>query len=110
MNGRWPKSWSELEQMPFPGDAPSPLNGDLTVIRIGGSHGYDWPTQSPHLRECVTIDFGADGNTMINQDPMEFEAIKPNGPYYEYRNYGFVDSLQETLRKATADGQPTSHE
>ena len=108
-NGRWPKSWSELEQLPFPSDAPSPLNGELTVLRIGGSRGSDWPTGSPHLRECVTIDFGADANTIINQDPMEFEAIKPNGPCYPYRHYGFVDSLQETLKKTTADGRPTPH-
>ena len=105
-NGRWPKSWSDLEQMPFPSDAPSPLNGELTVTRIGGSHGYDWPMQSLHLQECVTIDFAANANTIINQNPTQFEAIKPNGTYYEYRDYGFVDSLQETLKKATANGQP----
>ena len=107
--GRWPKSWSELEQVSFHSDAPSPLHGELTVVRIGGSHGYDWPTRSPHLRECVTLDFAADANTIINQDPMEFEAIKPNGPCFEYRDYGFVDSLQDTLKKATAEGAQQEH-
>lgn len=108
-NGRWPRSWSELEQMPFPSEAPSPLNGELTVIRIGGSHGFDWPTQSPHLRECVTINFGADAITISDQNPMEFDAIKPNGPYYEYRDYGLVESLQKTLRKTIEDARPTPH-
>ena len=37
-NGRWPQSWSDLEQLAFPSDAPSPLNGDLAVIRIGVPH------------------------------------------------------------------------
>ena len=101
--GRWPQSWRELEQMSFPGDAPSPLNNELTVIRIGGSHGYDWPAQSPHLQECVTIDFAADANSIVNQDPMQFQAIRPSGPYYEYRDYGFVESLQETLKNAEAN-------
>jgi len=101
-HGRWPKSWSELEKMTFPSEAPSPLNGDLTVARIGGAHGYVWPNQSPHLQECVVVDFTADVNTIINQPPIQFNAIKPNGPYYEYRDYGFVDSLRETLRHASS--------
>jgi hypothetical protein len=104
--GRWPRSWSELEQMPFPSDAPLPRNGELTVVRIGGSHGYDWPAQSRHLRDCVSIDFGANVNTIVEQDPMEFEAIKPIGPYYEYRDYGFVESLQQTLKATIANGRP----
>lgn len=100
-HGRWPQSWNELEKMTFPSDAPSPLNGDLTVVRIGGAHGYVWPNESPHLQECVIVDFNADANTIINQRPIQFEAIKPNGPYYEYRDYGYVDSLRETLRQVT---------
>ena len=107
-NGRWPKSWIDLEQMPFPSDAPSPLNGELTVIRIGGSHGYKWPDQSPHLRECVAIDFDADANSIISQDPMDFQAINPIGPHYEFRDYGFVKSLQNTLKESTQGGRPTS--
>lgn len=107
-NGRWPKSWSELEQMQFPSDAPSPLHGfpapkpgEATVVRIGGQHGFDWPDQSQFLQECVAIDFDPDIAAIANQDPMDFEAIKPIGPYYEYRYYGFVESLQETLRSAS---------
>ena len=30
----------------------------------------------------------------------EFEAIKPIGPHFEYRDYGYVQSLQETLRES----------
>jgi hypothetical protein len=32
---------------------------------------------------------------------MDFTAIQPIGPYYEYRQYGFVESLQDTLRSAS---------
>ena len=99
-SGRWPESWRELERMSFPNDAPSPLNGEPSLIRIGGSHGYDWPSQSMYLQGRVTIDFGVNPDTIINQDSMEFEAIKPNGPCYDYSVYGFVSSLQETLKLA----------
>jgi hypothetical protein len=104
-HGRWPQSWHELEQVPFPADAPSPLNDTLTVIRIGGTHGYEWPSGSAYLQECVIIDFAVDADTIIDQDPAQFQAIKPNGPYYEYRHYGFVESLQEMLRSATAPNE-----
>ena len=108
-NGRWPKSWSELEQMPFPSDAPSPLNGETSAIRIGGAHGYDWPAESKHLQKCVSIDFNVNVDSVITQDPLEFEAIWPIGAYYEYRDYGFVQSLQETLKKSVETRRPTAH-
>jgi hypothetical protein len=98
--GRWPQSWREIEQMPFRGEAPSPLNNKLNVIRIGGSHGYDWPAQSAHIRERVIIDFAANTTVIMNAAPTQFQAIRPDGPCYEYRDYGFVESLQETLRRA----------
>jgi hypothetical protein len=105
--GCWPKSWHELEQMPFPAEALRPLNDKLNVVRIGGSHGYDWPAQSPHLQKCVIIDFASHAKALINQAPMQFQAIKPNGPYYEYRAYGFVETLQETLKEAVANTEAT---
>jgi len=105
-NGRWPQSWAELEQMSFPSDAPSPLNGELAVIRIGGSHGYDWPGRSPHLQERVSIAFDVDAQAIVTTPFMEFNAIKPIGSYYEYRDYGFVESLQESLKKANEERSP----
>jgi hypothetical protein len=108
-NGRWPISWKELEQMPFPGDAPSPMNNETTAIRIGGAHGYRWPAQAIELRSRVRIDFDVNVRSVITQDPMEFKAICPIGPYYEFRDYGFVQSLQESLKKATESHDATSH-
>jgi hypothetical protein len=100
--GRWPQSWRELEQMPDPATSTLPLNETLAAARIGGAHSYEWPAQSTQLQDRVTIDFSADSNTIINQDPMQFQAIKPRGPHYEYRDYGFVESLQSTLKDAVA--------
>jgi hypothetical protein len=93
--GRWPRSWDELEQQPFPSATPSPLN-------VGSRYRDGWPAESKHLQECVAIDFQADQELIVHQDPMAFDAIKPIGPYYPYRE-GFVPSLQDTLRKAISN-------
>jgi hypothetical protein len=90
-DGHWPRSWAELEQLPFPSKTPSPLNVQHQPFK-------SWPAASKHLQECVAIDFQADPEQIARQDPMKFEAIKPIGPYYEFRNYGYVASLQETLQ------------
>lgn len=96
--GRWPRAWGELEGLSVSDDAPSPLQGEISAVRIGGQHGYDWPAASQEIQQCVTINFAADLAEIVRQDPMEFTAIKPIGPYYEYRDYGFVASLQTTIR------------
>jgi len=103
---RWPRSWEELESFPFSSDAPRPGNGELSVIRIGGQHGYDWPAASKDLQKRVAVDFSVDPAKLAGEDPMRLTAIKPIGPYYEYRDYGFVQSLQETIR----DVAQTEHE
>lgn len=100
---RWPRSWEDLESFPFSNDAPRPGNGELSVIRIGGQHGYEWPAGSKDLQRRVAIDFDVDPVKVAGQDPMKFTAIKPIGPYYEYRDYGFVQSLQETIRNVGQD-------
>jgi tetratricopeptide (TPR) repeat protein len=100
---RWPSGWDELEGLPFPNSAPSPLSGELSVVRIGGQHGYEWPGQADHLKRRVLIDFQPDLKAVAIQNPMEFTAIKPIGSYCEYRDYGFVQSLQLTLTLTMAD-------
>jgi hypothetical protein len=97
---RWPASWSELEELNVPVDAPQPANRELAVVRIGGSHGYRWPDASPHLQQCVAVDFHADPGSIAREDPSDFRAIKPIGPYFPYLKYGFVESLQETIAAA----------
>ncbi len=104
--GKWPTSWDDLERLQFPSTAPLPLNGEISVVFIGGQHGYEWPGQAKHIKECVEIEFQINRRLVANQDPREFTAIKPIGPYYEYRYYGFVQSLQRTLNMAAeAKGQ-----
>jgi hypothetical protein len=99
-NGRWPHSWDELEGLSITTDPPSPAQGNVSAIRIGGQHGYECPAASPEIRKRVSIDFQADPEEIARQDPMTFGAIKPIGPYYEYRDYGFVTSLQATIRRS----------
>ncbi|MBS0260870.1 MAG: hypothetical protein JSS02_02850 [Planctomycetes bacterium] len=98
---RWPRTWQELEALPFPNTRPTPGNDELSVVRIGGQHGYEWPAASQELQQRVQIDFGIDPATVSTQDPETFTAIQPIGPSYEYRHYGFVHSLQDTIRQAT---------
>ena len=101
--GRWPHSWRELEQMSFPGDAPSPLITN-NFTRIGGSHSYNWPAQFSalagirHNRLCCGCQFD-------NQPgPYTIPGNQTNRPVLRIsRQYGFVESLQETLKNASAN-------
>lgn len=99
-HGRWPRSWTELERLSVSDDAPSPMQQEISAVRIGGQHGYNWPAASAEIQQCVTINFSAEAAEIVRQDPMDFTAIKPIGPYYEYRDYGFVASLQTTIRRS----------
>jgi hypothetical protein len=91
-NGRWPRSWAELE----------------SVDMRDGQFDRDWPRVSADMQQWVEIDFGADPLDVARQDRMNFSAIKPKGPYYEYRDYGYVDRLQDAIRKSNTEGNPNS--
>lgn len=82
--GRWPRSWGELEG----------------VSMREGPFGQEWPAASPEVQRRVSIDFSIDPRDVAGQDPMSFTAIRPIGPHFEYRHYGVVESLQETIRKS----------
>lgn len=110
-HGRWPHSWPELEQIKtdtLPPDPDHEYGADDGFVNngVGGCHGYDWPKDSPHIQECVTIDFNADPKNIIDGPTMQFSAIKPIGPYFEYRDYGFVDALKKTLRNSEVGRRP----
>jgi hypothetical protein len=83
-HGRWPRSWSELERVKVSADPA----------------GSDWPARSAAIQRCVAIDFSADPVEIARQDPMAFTAIRPIGPYYEYRDHGEVAYLQQTIRRS----------
>jgi len=86
--GRWPHSWGQLEGVPMP----------------VGPFGQEWPACSPEVQRRILIDFGADPHDVARQDPMSFAAIRPTGPYVEYRDYGHVQALQQAIRKSLRVG------
>ena len=94
--GRWPASWEELERFPFPNNSLWARNGEVACPL----QGHQWPGEADCIRKCVTIDFQIDPKAVATQDRKNFEAIRPIGPCVEYRDYGFVQSLQETLGQA----------
>ena len=94
-NGRWPVSWDELEHFRFSGNAPLPRSGRGLAMQ-----GHKWPGEAKWIKQHVAIDFQIDPNVVATQDLKNFEAIRPIGPYYEYRGEGYVKSLQETLGQA----------
>jgi hypothetical protein len=89
--GRWPRSWAELEGVDMR-DAPL---------------GREWPATSAEMQRWILIDFAVDPLDVARQDRMNFTAIRPNGPYYEYRDYGYVDSLQAAIRKSVSASKPS---
>jgi hypothetical protein len=90
--GRWPRSWAELKGVEMP----------------DGPFGQEGKAISDELQRRISIDFGVDPFEVARQDRMNFTAIRPNGPYYEYRDYGYVDSLQDAIRKSVSGSKPNS--
>jgi hypothetical protein len=88
-NRRWPASWKELEATKLPTEDQQK---DFTSF-IG-----PWPESVEEVKRRVHIDFQPDLKEIAHQDRYAFEAIKPIGHHFEYRGYGDVDGLQETLR------------
>ena len=88
-NRRWPASWKELEATKLPIEDQQK---DFTSF-IG-----PWPESAEEVKRRVYINFQPDLKEIAHQDRYAFEAIKPIGRHYEYRGYGDVDGLQETLR------------
>ena len=88
--GRWPRSWAELEG----------------VDMRDGTLGPEWAQTFAEVQRRIIVDFGADPQEVAQQDRMAFKAIRPKGPYYEYRDYGYVDSLQAAIRKSASGRQP----
>src|SRR5206468_4148893 len=79
-HGRWPHSWEELGSLSVP-----------TLQEDG------WPGRSSEIRQRVAVDFETDPRDVARQNPRAFTAIRPIGPYYEYRDYGHVAALQEAI-------------
>jgi L-rhamnose mutarotase len=80
--GTWPKSWQDLE-------STSPEEWAM----------FSWPQDSKEIQKYVEIDFNADLKRLIEQNPGEFDAVRPIGPYYPFQDHGRVEMLLETIRK-----------
>jgi hypothetical protein len=90
--GQWPRSWAELEE---------------SEMRAGPLS-REWAQTFTEVQKRIIIDFGVDRQDVARQDRMVFTAIRPKGPFYEYRDYGYVDSLQAAIRKSVSESQPIS--
>ncbi|MCE9547258.1 MAG: hypothetical protein K8T25_17440 [Planctomycetia bacterium] len=82
-NGAWPRSWNELEKSP----------------QRKWSQ-YEWPKDSKTIQQYVAVDFTADPKVLAHQSVDDFQAIKPIGSHFPYKDYGFLKSLLQTLREA----------
>ncbi|QDU57315.1 hypothetical protein [Aeoliella mucimassa] len=82
-DGQWPQSWDDLAAVPPP--------------KVIGS-GYRWPEDRDQIAERVYVDFAADPQAIAHQKPEEFDAVKPIGSYYPWKENYEVQSLLKTLR------------
>jgi hypothetical protein len=79
--GEWPKSWANLEDLP-------PREWGM----------FEWPKDSHEVQTYVEVDFTADPKELAKQTPVEFDAVRPIGPYYPFKERWQVEALLETLR------------
>jgi hypothetical protein len=91
--GRWPRSWKELEEMEWDTRQHERLKQFSGTL-------YEWPSAAVEIRRRVSIDLGADLEEIMKQSPWEFSAIRPLGRHYPYQDYGFIESLQKTIRNS----------
>ncbi len=88
---KWPKSWEDL--------------ATINTVDGSGIGIYSWPADHDWIKQYVTVDFHADPNILAKQTVEEFDAVKPIGVYYPYKQDGHIATLIETLRRTTPDRQ-----
>lgn len=81
-NGEWPHSWTDLEHS-----------------RPGQGGIFEWPKDSLEMQKYVEIDFRADPRVLAKQTADEFDAIRPIGPYYPFRDRWQIAHLMQTIRE-----------
>lgn len=82
-DGTWPRSWAELEALP-PRDRPGM---------------FTWPQDSKRVQQYVAVNFSADHERLAQQSVDEFDAVRPIGPYYAFKDRGGVKALLEHIRQ-----------
>jgi hypothetical protein len=81
-DGEWPRSWSDLEDLP-------PREWAM----------FEWPEDSSEVQQYVEVDFAADPQRIAEQSVHEFDAVRPIGPYYPFKDRGTVEALLKTIRE-----------
>ena len=90
-NGRWPRSWKELEAIPPP----------IARIIIGGDEDkWTWPDASREFQKRVIIDFNMDPARAqaVLQNDHDFEAVRPRTPG-EYFPTQAIPDLERAIRE-----------
>jgi hypothetical protein len=87
-DGEWPRSWSDLEGLPS---------------RSWGM--FEWPKDSQNVQRYVTVDFNADTRRLARQGVNGFDAVRPIGPYYPFKDEGSVAALLKAIRERARVGQ-----
>jgi hypothetical protein len=79
--GAWPRSWTDLEQLP---------------AREGA--GLRWPADAEEVRRYVAVDFAAEPDKLATQSVDQFDAIQPIGPCYilDGEMAVFLDGIRQT--------------
>ena len=83
-NGEWPRSWSDLETLP---------RREWAM--------FEWPADSQEVQRYVTVDFSADLQRLASQTADDFNAVRPIGPFYDFKNRWQVESLLTAIRETT---------
>jgi hypothetical protein len=81
-DGDWPASWTDLERLPS-------RNWCM----------FEWPKDSKIIQQYVEIDFSADPDRLAKQSVDEFDAVRPIGPYYPFKDRGSVKILLNSIRE-----------
>ncbi len=81
-DGQWPRGWAELEGLP---------RREWAM--------FEWPKDSREVQRYVTVDFAADPKRLAKQSVDEFDAVRPVGPYYPFKEHGSMAALLSTIRK-----------
>lgn len=87
-DGAWPRSWSDLETIP-------PRERGL----------FDWPKDSREVQRYVEIDFSANPERLAKQGIEGFDAVRPIGPYYGFKDSHEVKALLKALRERKVKGR-----
>jgi hypothetical protein len=87
-DGEWPHSWTDLEGLP-------PRQWAW----------YEWPKDSREVQRFVAVDFSADPRRLAMEGIEEFDAVRPIGPFYPFKDYGSVESLLGSLRERIGRGK-----